>query len=174
MSPAPSQLTGAEGDKSPSTAGLLSVISTLAPIGLGFAIPSFAERAEGEVITVGMVMVGTGMVFGPSIGHIYAGEPGRGFGMAGLRVLAFGNMAGLGVLGAGAMFSSQESALGVALLGTAAVSGCVGVGLMIFDLVDAPSAARRTNREALTATDEQAALPTISIGPGSGALTWTF
>ena len=182
--PPRSDLTGAEGDKSPSTAGLLSAFSTLAPIGIGFTFTAFAERNAHELTMAGLVMVSTGAVLGPSIGHFYAGEPGRGLGMTGLRLLAFGNAVGLSVLGIGSLSyreyddgyggGSNDSTLGIAMIGFGAASGCAGLGLMILDLNDAPSAARRANREAREATDDQAALPALSIAPGGGALTWTF
>ena len=69
--------------KSPGTAFVLSLTSTAAPILLGAAIQD----------GVGGVLVLSGLVVGPSVGHLYAGQVGRGLGTIGLR--AGGTVAGL-------------------------------------------------------------------------------
>ena len=69
--------------KSPGTAFVLSLTSTAAPILLGAAIQDDA----------GAVLVLSGLIVGPSVGHLYAGQVGRGLGTIGLR--AAGTVAGL-------------------------------------------------------------------------------
>ncbi|MBW2454496.1 MAG: hypothetical protein JRI68_08295 [Deltaproteobacteria bacterium] len=172
--PPPPNVTGAEGDSSPAAAGWLAVLSTLVPVGIGFTMTTLVERNESEGMMAGLVVVGTGAVVGPSMGHFYAGEVGHGLATAGIRLVAFGNAFGLGFLGVATMQSSQDRALGWMMLGLAGASGAGGLGLMIYDLVDAPSAARRANREDPSPRDELAAVPDITLGPAGGSLTWTF
>ena len=69
--------------KSPGTAFVLSLTSTAAPILLGAAMQDDA----------GGVLVVSGLIIGPSVGHLYAGQVGRGLGTMGLR--AAGTVAGL-------------------------------------------------------------------------------
>ena len=69
--------------KSPETARRLSLLGTAAPIALGFAV---AGHARGKSFTL---LVG-GIVLGPALGYVYAGETGRGIGGAGIRLAVLG------------------------------------------------------------------------------------
>lgn len=69
------------GFKSPATAAAASVAATVVPLVVGFT----GATEFPELLIVG------GIVLGPSVGHIYAGRPGRGLLTAALR-------AGLGML----------------------------------------------------------------------------
>ena len=64
--------------KSPSTAFVLSFASTAAPMLVGAAMAN-ANTDAGWVIFFG------GMVIGPSVGHFYVGQVGRGLGTSALR-----------------------------------------------------------------------------------------
>ncbi len=174
--PPPQNVTGAEGDCSPAAAGWIAAMSTLVPVGIGFTMTSLVEenRDEDGALVAGLALVGLGAVVGPSAGHFYAGEAGRGLATTGLRLLAFGNTAGFGVFGAATMFNSRDTAVGWMLLALAGVSGAGGFGLMVYDLVDAPSAARRANREDQSPQKDQAVVPDVTVGPAGGSLTWTF
>jgi len=176
MVPPPPNVTGAEGDLSPTAAGVMAVLATVVPVGIGFTMTALVERKEGEATIAGVVVAGTGVVIGPSIGHFYAGETGHALGTSGLRLLAFGNTFGLGLLGLVTMYGGnrQDSAPGWMLLGMAGISGAAGLGLVAYDLVDAPSAARRANREAQSAGGDRALVPSLTAGPTGGSLTWTF
>ena len=67
--------------KSPSTAFQLSLFSTLVPMGAGaLALASSSGESEaGAFVFLG------GLVVGPSVGHFYAGQAGRGIGTTLLR-----------------------------------------------------------------------------------------
>ena len=66
--------------KSPSTAFQLSLFSTVIPMGAGAAgLASSDTDAAGAFIFLG------GLVIGPSVGHFYAGQGGRGIGTVLLR-----------------------------------------------------------------------------------------
>jgi hypothetical protein len=79
----PARSYAAPAHKSPGTAFVLSLTSTAAPILLGAAIQDDA----------GAVLVFSGLLIGPSVGHFYAGQVGRGLGTFGLR--AAGTVVGL-------------------------------------------------------------------------------
>ena len=64
--------------KSPSTAFLLSFVSTTAPIVAGAVLAD-------QNVDAGWVMVFGGGIIGPSVGHFYVGNVGRGLGTVGLR-----------------------------------------------------------------------------------------
>ena len=76
--PAPSWQAPAPARKSPSTAFLLSFVSTTAPIVAGAVLAD-------QNVDAGWVMVFGGGIIGPSVGHFYVGNVGRGFGTIGLR-----------------------------------------------------------------------------------------
>jgi len=61
--------------KSPGTAAVLSIVATGAPIATGFALGD----DTGAKLFLG------GLVIGPSVGHLYAEQFGRGFGTIALR-----------------------------------------------------------------------------------------
>ena len=82
--------------KSPSTAFQLSLFSTVIPMGAGAAgLASSDTDAAGAFVFLG------GLVIGPSVGHFYAGQGGRGIGTTLLRA-------------------------GVTVLGIASVVPCIG------------------------------------------------
>lgn len=72
----------AERRKSPVTATLLSIGLTLVPAAVGYPLAA-GDSAE----TVGGLLIGAGVVFGPSVGHWYAGRKVRPWVTAGLRLI---------------------------------------------------------------------------------------
>jgi hypothetical protein len=74
----PPSLQAPSSYRSPTTAGLLSLGFTAVPMAVGYGMRSTA----GAWVFLG------GIVVGPSVGHIYAGQVGRGLATAGLRAAA--------------------------------------------------------------------------------------
>ena len=74
----PARSAAASGTKSPSTAFVLSFASTAAPILAGYAMGNAGTDA-------GWAMFLGGLVIGPSVGHFYVGEVGRGVATSALR-----------------------------------------------------------------------------------------
>ncbi len=87
------------GKPDPVIATMLSVASTLLPLGVSSGL-LFTGRGsdEGLRLDVGLSLVGVGSIIGPSIGHIYAGTGTDAWVTLGLRVLTGGLMtAGIGL-----------------------------------------------------------------------------
>lgn len=123
----------------------------------------------------GYMMIGLGTIIGPSIGHFYAGDVMWGLGGTGLRLLAIGSSAGLIAAGGAAASDRDSREGGIALMALGAAAGSVGLGLVIWDLVDAPEAARRANREhAKNERKKTAWVPDVRMGLGAGSMRWTF
>lgn len=124
---------GTPGLKSPQTALLLSFFGTAIPVGVGISLPD----EEDAVLTFL-----TGAVIGPSLGHIYAGRPGRAMGGIAVRTLA--------VVGIGAAFqmSLNGSSGDGDVLGFTSLA--LGAGMVVYDIVGAPGSANAYN-EALLA-----------------------
>jgi hypothetical protein len=140
--------------------------------GGGFGQPQIEEEIGMQA--AGFTMVGLGLIVGPSVGHLYAGDTLWGLAGMGLRLLTIGGSAGL--MTAGGMIASEGrdnrgSGAAVMALGTAAA--CVGLGLVIWDLLDAPEAARRANAEHRK-KDQAVPIPDVQVGAGSLSLRWRF
>jgi hypothetical protein len=161
-----------EGPYYTDVAGWSSALATAIPVFAGFFLVVVADRSgsdeEVDMIASGLALVAAGSTFGPSIGHLYANEWGHGLATMGLRLLAFGGSVALITGGIELANNDDEAAGGGVVMMLGALSGAAGLGLMIYDLVDAPEAARRANREARQHG------PALSIGPGSLALGWSF
>ena len=76
--------------RSPGAASALSALGIAAPVLLGRAV----EDHEGT----GLALAVGGIVLGPALGYVYAGQTGRGLSHAGLRALVLGGAVG-GTLG---------------------------------------------------------------------------
>lgn len=149
--------------KEPATAAALAIGLTVG----GYALVSLAGTVEdrSEDGAVALALVGFSLAtIGPSTGHFYAGETGRGVGSIGVR------MGGIAAMGLGATMlcilcddeeSDRSADRGVALI---LLGMGVYAGATIYDFIDAPRAARRTNRRrAVVAT------PTVLRGPDGAA-----
>jgi hypothetical protein len=132
---------------------------------VGVIILSARGRNSEPALAAGLASIGLGAVVGPSVGHIYAGEGLHAFALIGGRLLAFGASAALVTAGV-FMAADDQQAPGAVVAAFGAASGCVGLGLMIWDLVDAPSAAERDN--------ESTALPRVDVGPTGARAEWRF
>jgi hypothetical protein len=82
-----------EGYRSPRTAFSLSLASTAVPVALG-AVAGMSRSEE-----AGALLIASGMILGPSMGHWYAGKVGRGALTAALRA-GLGLIAGITALAA--------------------------------------------------------------------------
>jgi hypothetical protein len=164
----------------PNTALQLSVFSTLglSALGTGFLILNEKDGHHGDWMQVtGIAALVLGLAVGPSVGHIYAGEDGHAAGMALGRVSA----AGVGlVLLVSALANmgdceSCSNSLGPGMVPALLLGLAIPISI-IYDLVDAPRAARRSNtRHGLT---NLSLAPVVIPGrtlPGHGlALTGQF
>lgn len=135
----------------PGTAAGLAFAFSVGPLALGAVLVS-EGRAEG--ILAGYAVASLGLGIGASTGHFYSGEVGHGALTAGLRLFGFG-AGGLMVISAWASRASEYPRTSVADAWTEAGMGlgliAASLGLAIYDMVDAPRAARRTNtRNGLT------------------------
>jgi len=136
--------------RSPAIALILPLTLTLVPVVTGVGL--FAADSE-QVRTVGFVVMNTGLLLGPSVGHFYAGEPGHGLLTLGIR--------GALVAGSLALYAAAQSTTPdrpnhsydedtAGLLGVLAFTLAIGAfGVGICDFIDAPRAANRTNARVL-------------------------
>jgi hypothetical protein len=139
--------------KDPQRARRLSLWSTLAPLAGGIVVIG-AGLASGAppVGVAGAAAVVFGLAYGPSIGYIYAEEPGRGLGLGTLRAL--GLVLGTVALATGAIsyeseYPSTSDHTGLQLLGLGTIIACLVS--TFYDIAKAPAAAGRTNaRHGLT------------------------
>ncbi len=160
------------------------MLATTLPMIGGFLLVGVARR-EGSNFPVvveeeigmqaaGLVMVGLGLVAGPSVAQFYVGDTLRGLAGAGLRLLTIGGGAGLIVGGVGLIADDRDDRpAGAVLMALGAASSSVGFGLVIWDLLDAPEAARRANREHRE-NERNELLPNIDVGAGSLRLRWRY
>ena len=122
--------------KSSSSAFLWSLGGTLVPWAVIVAVSSDSSPAPALLATGGIVV-------GPSLGHFYAGRPGRAWKGVGIRLGA------LAVITAGIASCFRD--LFEADCGGGASLALVGSGLFIassvYDIATAPASARRFNRE---------------------------
>jgi hypothetical protein len=127
-------------DRNPATALSLSVLGTASGLGL---MAAGASTDSGGVTLLGFATI----LVGPSMGHFYAGEHGRGLALTGIRA------AGAGVVVGGAFWLLIDC---VAFLGTECKGGtgpaimmatgsAVVTGATLYSIYDAPRAARRQN-----------------------------
>jgi hypothetical protein len=66
--------------------------------------------------------------------------------------------------------SDESAAAGGFLMVLGASSAAAGLGLMVWDLIDAPEAARRANAE----ERKDARIPDIRVGAGSLEMRWRY
>jgi hypothetical protein len=160
--------------KSEGTATMLSLGTTAA----GFAFLAAAGRQDsdsGGLITLGLAS----LIIGPSAGHIYAGETGRAVGMSLLRGTGFLVFLA-GVIKATTVYASDcidycnynEHDDGEAMMW---VGGLTFVAATVYDIIDAPRAARRRNAKDRASYQVQPMyVPSVSgAAPGVG-LTGRF
>ncbi len=150
-------------DKSPGVARALNLgagiggllIGTVTAVAVANLFGDDDRDTSAVALSAGMLVAGVG----PSVGHFYAGEYGHGLIVSGVRVAA----------GTTAMMLAVYDARGAAA--TAGFLGCIGVALAldVYDLVDAPDAARRANAKARAATGPTVGLVPMPLRAGAGA-----
>jgi hypothetical protein len=160
--PAATQLSGA---RSETGALMFSFLGTAVPVVVGYERIRLANLKSDESAAGALLVLG-GLVIGPSLGHFYAGEPGRASFGIGLRVLSLAGLAGAAAV-SWENESTGSEALAIGFLG-------LGSAVVIADIAGAPKSARRHNQKLReNALRLQPVAATGSRGSGL-ALTVTF
>ncbi len=140
--------------KSGSSALLYSLLGTALPVGVGLAAATGNEGPNASPAPG--LLVFSGAIFGPSLGHFYAGRPGRALGGIGLRVLG-----GAGMVAGFAMSwdrASDSAGGGDVLFGAGAA---LWIGSAVWDIASAPHSARVQNEKA---RKQRASLGVAAVG----------
>jgi hypothetical protein len=151
-------------DRSPEVAACLAVGGTAASIAIGTAADT---ASPGPLRTTGLVLAYTGLVVGPSFGHLYAGENAHALRWSMIRALSLAALSS----GLYLVFDGPDDRFGAGLALTGVGATGLAIGLT-WDLVDARRAAERANRR-----DEQTSLalvPLARTNTGGIALIGTF
>lgn len=155
--PAQNELPGL---KSETTALGLSILGTVVPF--GFTLLTASE--ETTSIVPGLISLG-GLLVGPSLGHFYAGRPGRALVGIGIRTAALVGLAA----GFGASWNGNSGGDELML-----ASAAVGVGVMVWDILGVRGSVRRHNAKLNPARPAVVLTPAIdrrSVGV-SGRITF--
>jgi hypothetical protein len=127
--------------KSPATALGLSLAGYLVPMTVGAAL-LFTGRNESAMVG-GLVTLGLGASVGPSLGQFYVGNVGRGLLMSTARgALATGSYFMILV---GALHGFEGGRPSEGLIAGGAILAAGAFALALWDIIDAPYAARRAN-----------------------------
>ena len=131
-SPLTGELQPSSSERSESKALLLSLVATVVPGTLSaLAMSESSENRGADLVFLGSVVVG------PSLGHFYAGRPGRALLGMGIRTAAL-----VGLSAAVAISWDEESTGGD---GLALASLGIGAASIVWDIATAPASARRYN-----------------------------
>lgn len=135
-------------EKSPATALLLSLGSTLAPVAAGVGVISAGAGEEMPILHIlgGVTLISAGTIFGPSVGYFYAGEWWRG-------LLDIGIRGALGVAAIAVLTKADGNAALWGGIGLASAAGIYG----IYGIFDSARAAKRMNA--------RNAAKTVSVAP---------
>ena len=161
--------------KSEDTALWLSLGSTLLPMGAG-ALMLAASDEDGTLGTVGALLTGSGLYFGPAVGYWYGGAAGRGWKGVGIR-FGTGLVASLGVLaicggngGENCNFFDSKNDDTVA---AASLLMLAGLGVMafsaVYDIAKVKSHVREANDEKRRHAAQIAVAPVVSPANGGTA-----
>jgi len=143
--------------KSPGEASRLSLLATAIPVAVGIVYWSgqsperiqefdaqghlFREYTQEPNRLVPGLMIGTGLMFGPTVGHLYAGR----LGLLPVRLIIAGVATGAALaVGASQADSWSGLAAGIAVLGG---GGAVALITSVIDTAKADGAARKYNEE---------------------------
>lgn len=146
------------GYRSPGTAVLLSTLGTVVPVAVGLAVTGQEDRYGRKDDTTPALLIWSGYLIGPSLGHFYAGRPGRAFAGVGIRALATVAV-GAAIAATWNEESSAADALGVAGLVT-------GAYCTIYDIAQAGHSAKVTNEKLAARVSVEPTV--ISNAPGVG------
>ena len=140
-----------------------SVWATLIPIGVGVYPGRSLQPYRG-------ILAGVAGIFGPSAGHFYAHQWGRGLKTAGFRAAigALGTLAFLSQVGRDPGELNTPTVYGIII-----VAGCSIVSLAIYDIVTASSSARLYN-ERIGKTNSLYFVPRIDIKNREYGLTVVY
>jgi hypothetical protein len=122
--------------RSESTALLWSLLATVVPAVLTAPTTFGESEGSGDGAGAAFIFLGSVMV-GPSLGHFYAGCPGRAMAGIGIRTAAL-----IGLSAAIAATWDGDSSGGNVLAFT---SLGIGAGFIVWDIASAPGSARRYN-----------------------------
>lgn len=138
--------------KSERTAVLASALGTAVPlaVGIGAVISSDEESGGYEA---GSLLILSGYLIGPSLGHFYAERPGAAFAGMGLRVIPF---LGLGAAVAAAWDQPSKAADALAVGSLA-----LGAGITVWDIARTAKSVRAYNKQL---THPQVSLGAIPVG----------
>jgi hypothetical protein len=154
---------------SPQTASALALLSPIVSTVAGGLLWSRAAGND-DVRRTGMGLVAFGIWVAPSAGHMYSGEWAHAIGWSLVRSAT--STFGVLLMAASQIHSSdcQGSQCDTSTSGLAVGAGLVLVaaGSAVYDILDAPSAAERTNKR-LAATD-LALAPILPLGAGAGSM----
>ena len=154
-----------EGLRSPGKAVALSLFSTAIPAAAGISAASNSETRNGHSDDTGAALMAlAGLTIGPSVGHFYAGKPGRAFLGIGIR---FAAIVGLAV----AVGSSWDNP-NAGSDGLAVASLAIGGASLVVDIVGAAKSARDKNDEIRRI--RAAATPAMIQGAPGAALSMAF
>jgi hypothetical protein len=137
--------------RSPSVALGLAIITPASLLGVGGALMLTSGRRGDSMWWGGLALVALGVTVGPSSGHIYSGSYGHAAGMSALRALAAaaGSVVLLATLAKG---DCEDGPAGSCDISPAALIFAFGLLTVIpatglYDMIDAPRAARRANAD---------------------------
>ncbi|KPK73226.1 hypothetical protein AMJ87_02420 [candidate division WOR_3 bacterium SM23_60] len=145
-------ITNVPGQKSEVVAVGLSLVTTVVPITAGF----FVESEENDVGF--WTLIAPGIIVGPSVGHSYANQWGRGLTTAGLRL----GILGAGIIGLNLAVSEDDDIsgrFGDALYVAAATILALSVHAL-YDIAVAQESARKYN-ESLKASGKALIIPRV-------------
>jgi hypothetical protein len=162
------EMLGVKDLKSPTKGVLLSVGSTVIPVGIGCLIYSIAESNNNNAFTwCGGLLAVSGAVIGPDVGHFYAQQWALGRERAGIRFtvgLAFGLsmgyvIASAGAAGLGGETSQTEYKIA---MGTMIVSGCAYLVYTIYDIATVPASVHKYNKS-LSKSNKMHIIPRFDV-----------
>jgi len=156
------------GGPSPTTALVLAGFTTFMGTAAGLGIAVNNDDSD-LMIGVGLSLAGVSWLFGPSFGHFYSGEVNHGVGFSLVRgALIAGGLALLadhsevnmndGCLEFGECRSDAELAAAIVLL-------AANLGLVVYDLVDAPRSALRARARHRDPSPRSPSDPAITVSP---------
>lgn len=133
----PAQATPPE-IKSPQAALMMSLLGTVVPMALTAGTLFGESDGPNDGQTEALIFLGA-VVVGPSLGHFYAGRPGRAFSGMGWRVVGIGGLAGAFAMSWDSGSSGAEP--------LALISLGLMVTTLVWDIAAAPKSARIHNEK---------------------------
>ncbi|MDH4212123.1 MAG: hypothetical protein OEV79_11820 [candidate division WOR-3 bacterium] len=176
-----SEISLAEKPKSSTTGVLLSIGSTVVPVGLGCLIyGAAASKGNDTFMWCGGLLAASGAILGPDAGHFYAQQWSKGGERAGIRFtiglammlsasyLVVGGIAGS--LGASTSEdgTAHDLSYSILILSTAAY-----VGYTVWDIATVPGSVREYN-SSITKSDQLNFCPYLDVPNGKYGLSLVY